>query len=185
MDTLEMIGKLAPEGAQRDAVHFAVIPMVAGCPLNPGDGVKLRNGSAVYAEKEHAVGIVDPFLRGRVSIGNRFWLFLMPCSITSLRHVWTHPSFKEEGVVGVSVRTESEAWMRKWATEHVGYDYYGNEEDKVDEESAYQFAIRAGYDHSLGPYESARDCIDDEWWGHWEAITGQKGDRSAYFSCAC
>lgn len=39
--------------------------------------------------------------------------------------------------------------------------------------------------HHIGPYEDARDYIDDTWWTHWETITGARGERGSYFSCSC
>ncbi len=88
------IGKLI-EGAdaRRDAIHVAVAPVEAAEELGPGRHVALRAGKAVHATGDDGIGIVDPFLRAPVLPGQRFWLFLYPNTITSLRHVWTHPAF--------------------------------------------------------------------------------------------
>lgn len=77
----------------------------------------------------------------------------------------------------------SERWMRNWAIRHVGFDYY--DDTPLSEDAAYAYAIRAGEDHHIGPHEDARGYINDEWWDHWEAITGKTGERGAYFSCGC
>lgn len=65
----------------------------------------------------------------------------------------------------------------------MGEDYYGDGERS--EDAAYAAAIAAGREHHIGPYEDARDYIDNEWWAHWEIITGERGDRDSYFSCSC
>lgn len=191
-DALETLGTLPiPDNSGRDAIHLAVEPTVAGVRLRPGDRVKIEAGYAVPASHD-ATGIVDPFLDGLVQSGQRFWFVVLPRTITSLRHVWSHPAFPEEASYHadadehyVSDKAASEAWMRKWAMENVAYDYYGDEGGKVSELKAYAFAIEAGEDLNIGPYESARDSIDDEWWSHWETITGKRGKRGEYFSCSC
>jgi hypothetical protein len=93
------LGGRPPENAGRDAVHVAVVPCVAGEELWAGYRViRAKSGRFVRAFIEDEVGlnvlgVVDPFLRGPVLENQRFWLFLLPDTITSLRHVWTHPSF--------------------------------------------------------------------------------------------
>lgn len=178
---LETLGTYILGDEARDAIHLAVVPVVATEKVYPGQHLTAE-GKTVG----ETVGICDPFLPGPVSIGQAFWLVLYPRTITSLRHAWTHPAFPEQVVVAapVSEKSESEAWMRKWADEHVSADYYGDGE-KVSTDAAYAFALDAGREHNIGPYEEAREHIDGEWWGHWETITGERGDRDTYFSCAC
>lgn len=77
------LGKLCSPNDARDAVHVAVVPMVADKKMRPGETVSVNGKS---------VGVVDPFLADDV----KNWLCLYPGSITSLRHDWTHPAFEIE-----------------------------------------------------------------------------------------
>lgn len=92
------LGKIIPDDAavDRDAIHIAVAPVVAGEWLEPSQRVYLEHGMAWSYHLKFVVkpvGIVDPFLGVSVEKGQRFWLYLFPGSITSLRHDWTHPAF--------------------------------------------------------------------------------------------
>lgn len=180
------LGQIIITEQQRDAIHVAVAPVVAGQPLCGGDHVGLdEKGEAVRSRD--SIGVVDPFLREPVKTGQRFWLFLYPGTITSLRHDWSHPAFPAVVILASGTKADSEQWMKKWAKEHMGYDYYKEDERDLTEEEAMKKAIDAGHNMSVGPYESARDYIDNEWWNHWEIITGCKGEREpgSYFSCSC
>ena len=84
---------LPPSGDdQRDAVHIAIVPVVAGEKLFPGQDVGIV-GDSLVGRSAHPIGIVDPFLKRSVQPNERCWLLLYPGSITSLRHDWTHPAF--------------------------------------------------------------------------------------------
>jgi hypothetical protein len=89
MATEVKLGQLVGGAAGRDAVHVAVVPMKAAVRLRPGCHVD-RFGGTDY----EPVGIVDPFLLQPVEPGQTFWLCLYPGTVTSLRHVWTHPAFE-------------------------------------------------------------------------------------------
>jgi hypothetical protein len=87
------LGNLPDDDARRDAVHIAVAPVVAGSRLQPGRRVGLASDGRAYSVQVEQIGVVDPFLTEPVEAGQRFWLFLYPNTVTSLRHVWTHPAF--------------------------------------------------------------------------------------------
>lgn len=92
------LGALITDGdRRRDAVHVAVAPVTAAEPLRPGQRVGFTPADQTEVvgavEPGRAVGLVDPYLTDDVRPGQRFWLFLYPNTVTSLRHVWTHPAF--------------------------------------------------------------------------------------------
>ncbi len=185
------LGILLDETAVRDAIHVAVAPVIAAHRLNPGTHVGLLPDGRASADA-NPIGIIDPFLDGPVKRGQRCWLFLYQATVTGMKHHWQHPSFPEAPIAAPEAlpqyaKSPSEVWMRKWAMTHMSYDYYGegDGEKPRSEESAYAAAIEAGHRLHIGPYESARDYIDNEWWGHWETITGEKGQRGEGFSCSC
>lgn len=174
------LGQIVTTPQEKDAIHIAVAPVVAGIALAPGYHVGLNQKGE--ADLLDPIGVVDPFLKRGVAKGETFWLYLYPGTIKSLRHEWEHPAFKASEPVDAS-KQASLAWMQKWANKHMGEDYYG--EGRLTEEAALARAISAGEDNNVGPYEDARDHIDGTWWTHWEIITGKTGERGSYFSCSC
>lgn len=182
------IGKLITTEQHRDAIHVAIAPVIAGEELEPGQKIAISKGTRTVAftgNKHDVVGIVDPFLSKPVKPGEQFWMFLLPNTITSLRHNWSHPAFSEESVTEYD-SSKSEIWMRKWAIEHMTEDYSADGGISTPQR-AFEQAIEAGRENHVGPNEDARDHIDNDWWDHWENITGEKAGprRDNYFSCSC
>lgn len=89
------LGQLITDFQQKDAVHFAIAPVTAYEDLLPGEDIGFTTSSQEIVGKtaNKKLGIVDPFLRVKVKKGERFWMYLYPNTITSLRHDWEHPSF--------------------------------------------------------------------------------------------
>jgi hypothetical protein len=95
------LGQIINKHQERDAIHIAVVPVMADEMLRPGQKVVATNymgdGGRIVRKltgEEHNIhiGVIDPFLTVPVLRGQRCWLYLNPGSITSLRHDWTHPS---------------------------------------------------------------------------------------------
>lgn len=189
-DALETLGMLIPENSGRDAIHLAVEPVVAGEHLYPGQRIKLLNGRAIAAANAEAIGIVDPFLALPVFPDQRFWLVVLPRTITSLRHVWSHPAFPEEKQFHaeadehyVSDKAVSEAWLKNFSERLFSYDppeEYGTRLEQ----------LIAGIEHG-GSFGTDIEYSDDvqpsaELYRHYERFTGKPAPKqAAYFRCAC
>ena len=122
------LGQLASESDQRDAIHVAIAPVVAGEALRPGQPIGFADGYS-GSDRETVcggstqVGIVDPFLKANVFKGQRFYMLLFPGTITSLRHEWSHPAFANTlPSEGISDRAFSERWLREYAAKMNCYD---------------------------------------------------------------
>jgi len=80
------LGKIIPQDAvlPRDSIHVAIAPVVAAQWLMREQRVTLIKGEAVVHGALPHIGIVDPFLYvDYVEKGERFWIYLIPGSITS------------------------------------------------------------------------------------------------------
>lgn len=189
---------------RRDAVHIAVIPMIAETDLYAGDSVALtpdckkafrrsrvnrswnnENQEVTEVPQEGAVGIVDPFLLGSVPAGSRFWLFIFPGQVTTLQHAWTHPAFpdSEQARPPAGSKAESEAWLRAYAIRF--YDYSTPEEGyrKLLEQMVSGTICYEGTD-----MHDRCDLVDaDELRRHTEIVLGRRinYDDFEYFSCTC
>lgn len=93
------LGELIKNGqaANRDAIHIAVVPVIAGETLQAGWHISLEDNKAVIAKnRDVSIGVVDPFYNSPIKEGETFWLLIKPNSITDLRHHWSHPAFKDK-----------------------------------------------------------------------------------------
>jgi hypothetical protein len=120
-------------------------------------------------------------LKAPVFEGQRFWLVVYPRQIQSLRHVWTHPAFKDED--GSLESSPSVIAAKEWLNNFAGKA-----------EISYERLMRGARDY----VESGEYLIDggkwegfdvpDEFWSHYEAVTGERvaeDDRGSFFSCSC
>lgn len=162
------LGQLITTPQQRDAIHVAVAPMVAAESLSPGQHVGIdARGNAAFVTP--AVGIVDPFLRTRVMPGDKFWLFLYPNTVTSLRHEWTHPAFPATK----SEKSQDQIELERFAV-HCGLTY----DQLIDGLEA------GGTVYGTTCYEK----IPDEVWEQYESVSGKAvptDTRAEFFSCSC
>lgn len=192
-ETQTKLGKM-PLGPneQRDAVHIAVAPVVAAESLTPGQRITFalegNRESVVGATGENAIGIVDPFIRGGVWEGARFWMFLLPNTITSLRHQWTHPVFGDD-----TTKSESQAWIEAFAAElnqtysrlmDAATYWQAGEEDIASARSKWNDNYT--YDNT----EQYKNVDYAKWpifWKHYEIVTGRKvkDHEATFFTCSC
>ena len=121
MSNVEMLGKILEKEQKglKDAVHVAVVCVMACGKLYPGQDIEFVDGSTdVVKGVDHpvaAIGIVDPFLRRPVFPEERFWMFLNPGTVTQLRHDWEHPAWKKGGVAINVVDTATGADVEEWS----------------------------------------------------------------------
>lgn len=186
-DALETLGtKPIPEDSGRDAIHLAVEPVIAGTTIFPGQDIGLENGLA--GPSENPLGIADPFMTCPVKKGERFWLVVYPRQITSLRHVWSHPAFPEDGPAqqhsgsGVSA---SERWLRNYADEiDEDFDTLMDAAAAFLDSNEYFKGERTG--DYYGKFEG--ESTHPDFWTHYEAHKGvivPESDRHSFFTCSC
>lgn len=174
-----IVGVTFDEPQPRDAIHIAVAPVVAAEQLYAGQHIGLTglDLECVSTKVRNTIGIVDPFLTRRVEVGERFWMFLYPNTITGLKHVWTHPAFVPETMIVQRDQDVSEKWLRSYcAREYMNYDILLS--------SAEDYNGNKEYLHISG--SDAHGSIPPELWDHLETILGRKfTQRATYFSCSC
>jgi hypothetical protein len=172
-DALDTLGTIIDDTQKRDAIHLAVEPVIADERLLPGDHVAVKGGKSTRAKVGEGLGIVDPFLTAAVEPGQRFWFVMYPRQVRSLRHVWTHPAFPDDS------RSESERYLDVLAAK------LGATRERLIE-AAIEYVDYDEYWIQGGRFEG--EWIPDDFWPHFEAVTGRKvdeGKRGSFLSCSC
>lgn len=192
------LGQLIYNNPKRDAIHLAVAPVIANEPLSPGQKigfVTLGNfdlvGASESLDHHHMrrsgakfcapVGIVDPFLEFTVEKGSKFWMLLLPNTVTSLRHEWTHPAFQ----VKYSEKERAEAYER---ISGIAYSLGTSVEHLLS-------CARAWLDHGdievqygSESWRSEFPAMSDGFWEAYEIYmcqTVKDDDKQSFFSCSC
>jgi hypothetical protein len=164
----------------RDAIHIAVAPVIAKYDLHAGQHVGFyKDSKEEVCPSEKPIGIVDPFLKVRVKKGDRFWLFLFPYTITSLRHNWTHPNFETD--FPPTGEGHAIAWVTRFA-DKIGYTYDSlmRAAERYEESGDYTYDNNMGYQYADGGDWSI-------FWEHYQTITGRvvELEDKEFFTCAC
>ena len=192
-------GRLVPADFpdERDAIHIATAAVFALEDLNPGDhvGFTTKDNDKMGRSEIAPLGIVDPFLPKPVKKGERFWVFLYPGTIQSLRHNWSHPSFDvRQQLIRAIEETPAKKRMKAFAASLPEYAYsYGSEDERHDPISFEMLIDRATAYVNGGEYWSEGGRFEgqglyDEFWDDFEELTGLKvpeGDRYSFFGCSC
>ncbi len=199
------LGKpITHENPTRDAIHIAIYPAVAAHPLIPGQCVSFwakdnfeLMGIVDYDDIDNPpVGIVDPFLEGKIKKGTRFWVFLFPNTITALRHVWTHPRFTEQSQAVRVGDAMQHAVNRLEDLKNQSMDWIANFAGKMDITATSLMLAADQYvadgDYTRMDSEKYKDVWKafPEFWKHYEIIRGPLNwDKADYvdvpFTCSC
>jgi len=195
-DALEVLGTIITgKGVGRDAIHLAVEPAVAGCRLlSRQDVCRWEDGRYGVARSaaDKCVGIVDPFLEVPVKENDEFLLVVYPRTITSLRHVWSHPDFPEQCPVTSgqwpkeseneesapdAMRVDSERWLRAFADEHG---------EMYDAMMLWANRYQETGEQEVGGYDWMNFESPPEFWSHWSVVTGRTAKRGGdFWTCEC
>lgn len=181
------IGEIITTEQKRDAIHIAIFPAIAGMELKAGQHVGILEGSTLFGKTKKTVGIVDPYLETPVQEGERFWLFIYPNTVTSLKHNWTHPAFEDEvaksenkeDIFHLIKSFESRKWLENFAEEHgISYDKLVEGANEYLETG--EFSVHLGTDT---PYDHLKD-----FWKHFSKVhrvAVPKDFEDNFFTCSC
>ena len=171
---------------ERDAIHVAVIPLMAGeSYMRSGEKVRLSLEShnvAMNGDYGNHIGVIDPFMEGSsLNEGDWFWCFLKPGTVTGMRHHWQHPSFE-----GFEPPTnDHELWLRQFCDKW-NFNFQELIEEGIGSASSCGWVTAKGHDLHSGA-ELGEDL--ELFWMHLEGYTGKEipDDRrqNLEWDCSC
>ncbi len=208
-DALATLGTIIDINKEkRDAIHLGVEPIIAGEDLKPGDHVGIAsNGKAMKADLKYTlssvkpVGIVDPFItkRGGIKAGEAFWLIVYPRQITSLRHVWEHPDFKDSQETATKVEyitvLPEQAFKAKLLIGDP--ECVKANQDMEDEASRLNTNLEELLSHANQWEQGSEEYwtqggdfdgeyLTQQFWDAWAVMYGREPKvRDSHFSCSC
>lgn len=185
--------------SRKDAIHVAIIPLIAGENLSPGTYVSL-NRETKQGVKSRApdknfsgpLGVVNPFYQGQIKKGEVFYLLLTPGTVMSIRHDWTHPEFKEmdeENQENVEGKNNLSRLSLKQQIAREFLEAYAISIGSDLDELLYRTRDYLLHDEYWN--EGARfdgEYLPDGFWSYYEDYTNTKvedGKRYSFFSCSC
>ncbi len=178
-----VLGKAPTDNAERDAIHVAVVPMVASENLHPGQRVGVV-ADGIAGPTDKIVGIVDPYLTGVVVKDTSFWLCLLPGTVTGMRHHWSHSAFSDALSQGDDTeKSKSEQWLREYAKRVNTYDENENQAFArlIDGLSSGELYFYGTDLHGLYDVNDSHELQH-----HAEVYLGIRIDYSRFtFSCSC
>lgn len=182
------VGKLIAGDAQRDAIHVAIAPVVAGQTLRAAMHVYLKNGVALthgygLSRQDDTVGIVDPFIgKEDLESGDKFYLFLYPDTVNSIRHDWVHPAIPSPKFV------ESKQWLEDFAKElDEENEPYGDEAEGLSSYDALMKDVKHFIENGhIATYRSSWTDLPRDFWTHYQNVTGEEVEYKAErLPCRC
>lgn len=194
MSDTSNIGLIHDKDLPKDAIHIAVAQVIAGeDDLENGDPLNWKDGieGVVYRDLD-AIGIVDPFLTSSLNKGDKFYMFLMPNSVTSLTHQWTHPAFNRDGQ-----KEAADKWLKKHsqayfndAEDDAFADWEGTNYDRfISEFKAGTVGFYAYGDDFSDHYNQDIGGFRKKFWDNLEIVTGVMATKEQraqeYFTCSC
>lgn len=184
------------ENIQRDAIHIAVLPVTSKETIYGGMWLRFAFESTTQVlqaddESPSIMGIADPFIKGPIGAGQRFYMFVLPNTITSLRHDWTHPRMaimeaptpSDQAIIS-KVTDRLLFGAEKRLLQECAFDLDISYDDLVT--AAQNYVEHGDYLSDGGKFEGA--SLPDGFWEAFERITRTQvpmEKQGNFFSCSC